>query len=57
MTTTILSTKISKVKNKISVVSDLVKKTDYDAKIFEIEEKYITTSGYNKFTRKYLRQT
>ena len=25
-------------------------KTDYDAKILEIEEKYFTTADYNKFT-------
>ena len=41
---------ISKVKKKNPVVSDLVKKTDYDAKISEIEGKYFTTLGYNKFT-------
>ena len=27
-----------------------MKKTDYNAKILEIEEKYVTTSDYNKFT-------
>ena len=35
---------------KITFVSSLVKKTDYDAKILEIEVKYFTTSDYNKFT-------
>ena len=49
VTATVLNTKISKIKNKISVVSDLVKTTDYDDKILEIEGKYITTSHY-KFT-------
>ena len=27
-----------------------MKKIDYNTKILEIEEKYITTSDYNKFT-------
>ena len=31
------------------VASDLVKKTDYDTKVLEIQRKYITTSDYNKF--------
>ena len=30
------------------------KKTDYDAKISDIEAKYFTTSDYNKFTNKIL---
>ena len=47
---TTINTTISEVENKIPVVSDLVKKTDYDAKILEIEVKHITTSYYNKFT-------
>ena len=50
MTVTILKTKISEVKNKIPVVSNLVKKTDYDAEKLEIERKYITIYDYNKFT-------
>ena len=52
MTTTVLNTKISKVKNKIKtpVVSDLVKKTHYDARTLEIEGKYTTTFDYNNFT-------
>ena len=37
------------VEKKISNVSDLVKKADYDAKISEMENKYFTTSDYNKF--------
>ena len=36
--------------NKIPNINDLVKKTDYDAKISEMEKKYFTTSDYNKFT-------
>ena len=51
VTATVLNTKISKVKNKIPVVSDLVKKTYYDAKISEIEGRYINTSDYNRFTK------
>lgn len=39
MTATVINTKISEVKYKIRVVSDLVKKTDYDIKISEIEGK------------------
>ena len=35
----------------MSELSDLFKKTDYDAKLLEIEEDHFTTSGYNKFTR------
>ena len=50
VTVTILKTKISEVKNKIPVVSNLVKKTDYDAEKLEIERKYITIYDYNKFT-------
>ena len=42
---------LNAVENKILKVSDLVKKkTDYDAKIKEIERKHFTTSDYNKFT-------
>ena len=51
MTTTTCNTKISEVKKKILIVSDLVKKTDYVAKISEIDEKYVTTSDYNKFLK------
>ena len=50
MTTAVLNTKTSVVKNKIPVVSDLGKKIDYNAKISEIEGKYFSTSDYNKFT-------
>ena len=50
MTTTDLNTSISEVKNKILSVSGLIKKTDYDAKIKDIEGKYFFTADYNKFT-------
>ena len=41
---------LTAVENKILDVSNLVKKTDYNAKISDIESKYFTTSDYNKFT-------
>ena len=41
---------LTAVENKIPSVSDLVKKTDYDAKAKDIEEKYFNTSNYNKLT-------
>ena len=47
----ILNTKTSEVKNKMLGVSGLIRKTNYDAKILEIDEKYITTSDYNKFRK------
>ena len=49
MTTAVLNTKIGEVDKKIPIVSGLVKKTNYGAKILDIEGKYFTTSGYNKF--------
>ena len=49
MTASVLKTKISEVENKIISVSGLVKKTDYDAKIKDIERKYFSTTDYNKF--------
>ena len=42
---------MNSVENKIPDVSNVVKKTDYDAKILDIESKYITTADYNKFTK------
>ena len=50
MITSVCDKKIGEVKNKLPHLSDLVKKTDYDAKISEIEEIYFTTSDYIKFT-------
>ena len=46
----LVNTKISKCKNKIPVVSDLVKKTDNHNKI----RKYVSISDYNKFTKEML---
>ena len=42
---------LTAVKNKRPYVINLVKKTDHDAKISNIENKYITTADYNKFTK------
>ena len=41
MITAILNTKIGEIENKIPDITDLVKKTDYDAKISKAEGKYI----------------
>ena len=49
MTTTVLSTKIGEVENKIPEVSCLVKKANYNNEISEIEAKYFTTSNDRKF--------
>ena len=48
VTSAVLNIKFCEVKNKMPVVSNLVKKK-HDAKILEIEKKYITTSDYNRF--------
>ena len=50
MTTAVLNTEIKKVDDKIPDLCGLVKKTQYDSKISEIEGKYLTTSDYNNFT-------
>ena len=54
VTTTVLNTEIGEVESKIPDVSGLVKKTDYDAKISDIEKKYFTTSDYKKLTKEIL---
>ena len=41
-----LLTKISEFESKIPVVSDLVKKTEYDAKILKNERKYFNSFDY-----------
>ena len=51
MTTSVRNTKISEVKNKKPVVSELVKKTDYNSKMSGIKGKYITSSTYNKLIK------
>ena len=35
---------------KTANVSDIAKKTNYDAKISDVETKYFTSSDYDKFT-------
>ena len=42
---------MNSVENKIPDVSNVIKKTNYDAKILDIESKNITTADYNKFTK------
>ena len=49
MTTTVLSTKIGEVENKIPEVSCLVKQANYNNEISDIEAKYFTTSNDRKF--------
>ena len=41
---------LSAVEIKMPDAINLVKKTDYDAKISDIESNYFTTSDYNKYT-------
>ena len=56
---------LTAVENKIPDVSNVVKKTDYDAKILDIENKvndhdhdeYITTSEFNKLTTENFKAT
>ena len=48
MTPTVLNTIIGEVQNKISDVSGLVKKIDYNAKISDLEAKYFITSDYKR---------
>ena len=50
MTKSLLNTKIGEAGNKILVVSDLLKKTYYYAKIKDIKKKYFTSANYYKFT-------
>ena len=49
MTPTV-NTQIEEVENKKHDVRGLIKKTDYNIKISNIEAKYFTTSEYNTFT-------
>ena len=50
MTATVFNTKTKEVDKKIPELNGFVKKTNYVAKILEIQRKYFTTSDYNKFT-------
>ena len=54
MTTNILNSKIGEVEDKISDISGVVNKSTYNAKISDIEVKYFTSSGFNKFASKIL---
>ena len=48
----VTSASLTAVENKIPDVSSLLKKnTGYNAKLSDIENKYITTADYNKFTK------
>ena len=38
------------VESKVPNLSGLAKKTDYEAKILEMDERYFISSDYNKFT-------
>ena len=42
---------LTEVENIIPDVGSLVKKAEYHAKITDIENEYITTADYNKFTK------
>ena len=50
MATSVFNGKIKKVENKMPDFRGLVKKTNYDAKISDIEGRYFITSNYNEFT-------
>ena len=43
------TTALNAIKNKIPNVTDVVKKTNYDAKIKNIDGKYLTIADYSKF--------
>ena len=49
MTPTV-NTQVEEVENKTPDVRGLIKETDYNVKISNIEAKYFTTSEYNTFT-------
>ena len=50
VTNSVHDTKTAEIKNKIPDLRDLIKKTNYNAKISGFEEKYFTASDYKKFT-------
>ena len=45
---------LTAIENKIPCVSNLVKKTDYDAEILDIKSKSFIATDYNKFTNEKL---
>ena len=57
MAAAVLCTKINEFENKIPAVAGLVNKTDYDVETSDIETKYSTTAGYNRFTEETLEET
>ena len=54
MTVSLLNTKIGELENKIFDVSSLVKKTDSNNKMSDIEKKYFNADDYSKFTKEIL---
>ena len=50
LVTPTVNTQIEEVENKTPDVRGLIKKTDYNVKISNIEAKYFTTSEYDTFT-------
>ena len=46
----VLNANIGEIENEMANVTVLVKKTVYDAKIYEIKWKYLNTIDYHKFT-------
>ena len=45
---------LTPVENKISDVSNLFQKTDYDAEVLDVKSKYFTAANYNKFANEKL---
>ena len=54
MTATVLNTKVIEVENNIPDANGLVKKTDSNPKISDIEKNFFITSDYDKFMSKTL---
>ena len=49
-----MNIKTSEAEKRIPDTSGLVKKTDYNAKLSDIEKKYFTICDYNKLTKEIL---
>ena len=56
VTTIVLNTKINEIETKILDVCGLVKRTDYNVNLSDIEGTYIITSGYRNLKKIYLIQ-
>ena len=54
VTSDVLNIKTGEVQIKMQDTSCLINKTDFIAKILNIEKKYFTTSDYNRFTKEIL---